>query len=218
MRLVFGEFVFDSGRRRLTRRGEVVHLTPKAFRLLEILIERRPNAVSKRDLYDLVWPDTVVEMSNLDTLIAQIRAALGEGSRRSRYLKTIYSFGFAFVVDDQATSSESGEAGASARFEIRRGQRAFLLHEGDNILGREGDAAVIIDSPLISRRHARITVAGDRVVLEDLGSKNGTYVAKHRIAAPTELIDGDEIRVGSVRMRFRSLGRGHTTRTQRRRR
>jgi DNA-binding winged helix-turn-helix (wHTH) protein len=209
MKVTFGEFVFDSKRHQLSRGDEAVHLTPKAFRLLEILIERRPDAVSKRDLHELVWPDTFVEIANLDGLVAEIRRALGEGRRRSRYIQTIYGFGFAFRSKDEETTREP------AKFRITQGSRSTPLQDGDNILGRDDEAAVLIDSPSISRRHAKIVITVDRAVLEDLGSKNGTFISDHRITAPTELRDGDEIRLGGIRMRFRAGSRLQTTRTTR---
>ena len=208
MRAAFGDFVFDSARHRLTHRGKVIHLTPKAFRLLAILIEQSPNAISRRELYDQLWPDTVVEISNLDSLVADVRRALNEAGRQPRFLKTIHAFGFAFINDE----TREGPIGA-CRFEIRRGLRAYLLHEGENVIGRESGAAVEIESSTISRRHARIIVGERAAILEDLGSKNGTFVQGRKINAPTELIEGDEIRVGPIRLRFGSMADQPSTRT-----
>ena len=59
----------------------------------------------------------------------------------------------------------------------------------------------------VSRQHARITVAEGRATLEDLGSKNGTFVGDRRIETPIELHDGDEIGVGPLRLRFERRGR-----------
>ena len=59
----------------------------------------------------------------------------------------------------------------------------------------------------VSRQHARITVAEGRATLEDLGSKNGTFVGDRRIETPIELHDGDEIGVGPLRPRFERRGR-----------
>ena len=76
------------------------------------------------------------------------------------------------------------------------------LRPGENILGRDDDG-IRIDSVTVSRRHARISISGGEAVLEDLGSKNGTYVGGEPVLVPVRLNDGDEIRTGSVVFRFR---------------
>jgi pSer/pThr/pTyr-binding forkhead associated (FHA) protein len=77
------------------------------------------------------------------------------------------------------------------------------LAEGSNLIGREPPAGIVIAHPSVSREHARIEVAGDRAVLEDLGSKNGTWRGEARVADPTPLVDGDELRVGAARLTYR---------------
>jgi len=77
------------------------------------------------------------------------------------------------------------------------------LAEGDNLVGRGVDASVWIDAPGVSRHHARIVVRQGEATLEDLGSKNGTYVGDSRVSIPHRLVNGDQIRVGSVVLTFR---------------
>jgi pSer/pThr/pTyr-binding forkhead associated (FHA) protein len=79
----------------------------------------------------------------------------------------------------------------------------IALNEGDNILGRAPDAGVWIDAPGVSRHHARIRLDAATAAVEDLGSKNGTYLRGERVTAPTRLADGDQIRLGSVVITFR---------------
>ncbi|HEX6177990.1 MAG TPA: winged helix-turn-helix domain-containing protein, partial [Thermoanaerobaculia bacterium] len=88
MRVRFADFVFDRERRELTRSGEPLHLTPKAFDLLAYLIERRPAAVSQEELFDLLWPDTLVDTSRIHQLVKEIRGAIGDDARR--VLRTIH--------------------------------------------------------------------------------------------------------------------------------
>jgi pSer/pThr/pTyr-binding forkhead associated (FHA) protein len=78
------------------------------------------------------------------------------------------------------------------------------------LLGRDGDVAVWLESPSVSRHHARIRVSGTDATIEDLGSKNGTYLRGERLATPSPLTDGDEIRLGSVFVKFRVTGTGAT--------
>jgi pSer/pThr/pTyr-binding forkhead associated (FHA) protein len=78
------------------------------------------------------------------------------------------------------------------------------LVAGDNVVGRDPDVRVWLDSPSVSRRHAIIHVEDDRVTLEDLGSKNGTHVGSVRISSITPLVDGNALRFGSVGATFRA--------------
>ena len=91
-------------------------------------------------------------------------------------------------------------------------QRATLV-VGENILGRDPAANVVIDMAGVSRRHAMIAVAGDHITLIDLGSKNGTFANGERVAEPVSLIDDTEIRLGPVPLRFRLLVQGASTQT-----
>jgi pSer/pThr/pTyr-binding forkhead associated (FHA) protein len=81
--------------------------------------------------------------------------------------------------------------------------RQIPLADGANVLGRAPDVEVWIDAMGVSRNHARITVVGQDATVEDLGSKNGTFVRGDRITSPYRLADGDQIRLGSVVITFR---------------
>ena len=94
------------------------------------------------------------------------------------------------------------------------GKREIPLVDGDNIIGRVEDAALWIDSTRVSRRHARIVVSGARATLEDLGSKNGTYLRGQQLGDPAALADGDEIGVGAVILVFRCARAVGPTETQ----
>ena len=111
MGLQFGRFVLDTGARRLFRDGDDVHLSPKAFTLLELLARRRPDAVSKGEIQDLLWPDTHVVEANVANLVGEIRAALQEDSRRPQWIRTLPRFGYAFAADgvtDRSTNDGNG--------------------------------------------------------------------------------------------------------------
>jgi pSer/pThr/pTyr-binding forkhead associated (FHA) protein len=84
--------------------------------------------------------------------------------------------------------------------------RTFRLMEGENIVGRDPECIVWLDSDSVSRRHARIVVdsAGRRLLLDDLASKNGTRVRGMRVRERIELSDGDELMFGAVRVKLRS--------------
>ena len=196
MRLQFGDFVFDSALRTLTRGAKPLELTPKAFTLLELLIAARPAAVSKEKLYDQLWPETFVEPGNLHNLVFEIRAALDDDDHK--LITTARGFGYAF-----AWTARTAER---TRFAATVGRELFPLHEGENIIGRDPAAAVFIDSPDISRRHARIVVHDAGVTVEDLGSKNGTFVNSERLTTPRALSTGDTITIGRIRIMIREAG------------
>lgn len=199
----FESFALDSGTRRLLREGQEVHLSPKAFDLLSLLVENRSRAMSKSDLQKHLWPSTFVLETNLASLVAEIRRALGDDADDSRFVRTIHRFGYWFI-----SSVHAGDAGeelvkSAVRYWLVWETRQVPLTEGDNILGRAPDAAVWIDAIGVSRHHARIIVEGRDATVEDLGSKNGTYVGADRVTAPCRLTDGDQIRLGSVVITFR---------------
>ena len=81
MKIQFGPFTLDSGTRQLTRDGGAIHLTPKAFELLETLALERPKVLSKTALQERLWPDTFVAEANLSNLVAEVRAALDDRAR-----------------------------------------------------------------------------------------------------------------------------------------
>ena len=202
MKLRLGEYTLDVAARQLTGRGEALHLSPKAFELLRLLIEQRPRALSKQELHEHVWPDTFVSEANLASLINEIRQVLEDSAREPRFVRTVHRFGYAFCGSVIEVTEQTPATESSPFCWLVESGRRLPLQTGENILGRDEDG-IQIDSPTVSRRHACIRVSGSDALIEDLGSKNGTFVAGERVAAPVRLKDGDEIRVGSVVSQFR---------------
>jgi len=188
-----------------------VHLSPKAYELLRVLIETRPRAVAKSELHDRLWPSTFVSEATLASLVAEVREALGERGREARFIRTVHGFGYAF----SRLSRQIGEPDLAcvANWIICNG-REKSLGEGEHVLGRDADVAVPLSSPTVSRHHARIFVAGETATLEDLGSKNGTYVRGQAVTSPVQLADGDQIRIGVFEITFRTLTADGSTETQ----
>ena len=186
MRYTFGEFEFDS--HQLKRGGAVVALTPKALTLLETLIAAAPSAVSNAQLYKRLWRGVVVEDGNLHNLVSELRAALDDSAKE--IIVTLHRKGYAFAA-------QLRPAGAS-RLEI--GSDSIALAEGENIIGRE-----MLGTPDVSREHARIDVDGARIWIEDLGSKNGTFVNGKRIRDRVALKEGDQVVFGRTRAIVRMI-------------
>lgn len=95
----FGEFRIDVAKRRLLRAGEIVPLTPKAFDLLLVLVERSGQTVEKEELMQRLWPDTIVEESNLSQNVYTLRKIFGERRNESRYIATVSGIGYRFVAE-----------------------------------------------------------------------------------------------------------------------
>jgi DNA-binding winged helix-turn-helix (wHTH) protein len=208
----FGEWTLDPDTRELLRRNRAVRISPKAFDLLLYLLGRRPSACRKQELYDHLWPDSFVSEATLAGLVAEVRTALRDDARKPRFVRTVHNFGYAFSgeVADEPAESTRQEQELCVRLIWRN--REIELRQGENILGRTRDAVVWIEGSTVSRRHARLRVEGGTASLEDLGSKNGTFVGDARIEAITPLADGDSFRLGDEWMTFRAYT-GQPTRT-----
>jgi DNA-binding winged helix-turn-helix (wHTH) protein len=210
MRLGFAEFVLDTAMRQLLRDGTRVHLEPKALELLDLLIERRPRAVSKVEIQRRLWPDTFVSESSLTGLVAQVRKALADDRRQERFLRTVHGFGYAFIAEIATEGVKAPDPPARLIWE----DSSFDLRPGENVVGRSEEASIRIDAPGVSRQHARIVVTTDGATIEDLASKNGTYVGERRLEGPAALCDGDRVRLGSQLLVFRRAGSAAPTWTE----
>src|SRR5262245_54658892 len=195
------------------RDGHAIALTPKAFELLMILAADRPNVLSKEVLQQRLWPDTFVAEANLSNLIAEVRQALGDPARRPQYIRTAHGFGYAFcgAASMAAASQQTGRAPVCW---LEWGQRRFPLAVGEHVVGRDPDAEIRLDASTVSRRHARLMVTEDTVMLEDFASKNGTSRGTERVTSPVRLADGDALRFGSLLVTFRLREAVGSTETQ----
>lgn len=211
MRLQFGDCTLDLEARELRRSGNAVHIEPKAFRLLELLVRERPRALSKDELHAELWPKTFVSERNLARLVLVLRERIGDKARAPRYIRTVHGFGYAFVAEVAGIPRRARGTAPAVQCRLIWGEREIALLEGENILGRDPEAIVWIDRNSVSRRHARIVLSGETAVIEDLGSKNATLVSGRRISGPTPLSSGDEIKLGSASLVFRIFRASGTT-------
>jgi hypothetical protein len=148
--------------------------------------------------------------------VAELRGALGDDAKEPRFIRTVYGFGYAFGGEVEPEGGGTRSSGVAPR--VLWEKRVIPLVEGDNVLGRDEDVTVRIDAPGVSRRHARIRVTGAEATIEDLGSKNGTYVGDGAvaIAGPTVLPDDCRFRLGRVLLVFRSSPEAGSTLTEHR--
>lgn len=210
----FGVFEADTMTGELRRKGLRVRLQEQPFQVLATLLERAGDLVTREQLRQKLWPGAVfVDFDHgLNKAVNKIRRALGESADNPRFIETLPRRGYRFIapVEGAGGRPDPGRAGA---FHVIWDSRTIVLTEGDNVIGRDEGSAVRVDSSTVSRHHARIRVAGQDATLEDLSSKNGTFVGEHRIEGARPLKDGDEIRVGSARIVFRAAARSGSTET-----
>ena len=213
----FADCTLDTSARTLVHRGESVHLAPKAFELLQLLVENRPRALSKAELLDRVWPGVFVSDASLAKVVSQIRQAIGDADA-SPAIRTVHGYGYAFdaALETQEPPRSPVRAEGRPVCWFFCGAREFPLPEGEHIVGREPEASICLDSPKVSRRHARLIVSATGATLEDLGSKNGSFVGGIRITGPTALQSGDEACIGPFRLTYRTGGDSGSTMSERR--
>ena len=183
MPLQFGPWIFDGESRELLGPEGAVHLSPKAFELLGALLESRPRALSKAELRDRLWARTFVADASLASLVKEVRKALGDPVRRPAFVRTVHGFGYSFCGEADEAPRVAASADRCAVCRLLWGPREFLLVDGENVIGRVSKAPAWIDSTTVSRRHARILVSAEGAPLEDLGSKNGTFLCGQRLTA-----------------------------------
>ena len=203
MQLRFGDFTLDTGLRQLCCGGVDRHLSLRGIELLLLLLDSRPRALSKREIHERLWPGAAFSDASLSGLVAEVRSALNETATHQDFLRTVPRLGYAFHGD-------AYEAGPPAPPRVDAPVRGWLtlpsgpmcLRDGEYVLGRDDDVTVRFDSLSVSRHHARIRVSRDGATIDDLDSRNGTYLNGERLREPVLLADGDEITLGLFTLRF----------------
>ena len=203
MSICFGAFTLDVEARQLFRDGQLVHLAPKAFEFLTTLLDSRSKALSKAELHAALWPDTFVSDGNLSRVVADLRSAIGDADNTNGLVRTVHGYGYAFNGDavDRAAVKRSASL---TRCWLVWSTGDVRLRAGESIIGRDPDSAVWLDLAGVSRRHARIVLTQSGAVLEDLGSKNGTFLGDTLLTGPVTLSHDDPIRIASMTLVFRT--------------
>jgi hypothetical protein len=199
MSVRFAEFVFDEDQRQVLRGNEPVHLEPKAFDLLALLLSRRPSAVSKTEIHESIWPGTCVSDSSLPGLVTDLRAALGDDRAEPRFIRTVRRYGYAFC--GTALGDQPPALVASRWIALRAGHE-IPLPDGSHLIGRGERCRIRCDSIRVSRCHAQVHISAQGAVIEDLGSRNGTWLRGERIQGSSEIRPGDTVCVGPEAIRF----------------
>jgi DNA-binding winged helix-turn-helix (wHTH) protein len=105
----FSEFTLSPRRRVLVRNGRELPLIPRYFDLLVFLIERRGEAVHRREIFERIWSDVVVSDSALSQAVRTIRRVLGDDSREPMFVRTVSRHGYRFVFADVIEEDDDGD-------------------------------------------------------------------------------------------------------------
>jgi len=97
----FGDVRVDRQRYRVERGGRAVPLEPRAFDLLVLLVESHGRVLTKKEILDRLWTDTAVTDNALTRIVAQLRKALGDDARESKYIETVPTRGYRWLADVQ---------------------------------------------------------------------------------------------------------------------
>ena len=215
MRATFGPFTLDAQTRQLAEGSQLLHLSPKAFDLLLLLIERRPAVVQKDEIASRIWPGVTVSETSMGGLVKEIRRALRDDPAQPAFIRTAHTVGYAFIARvDGETAPRTTADESSYRSWLAWNDRTFSLAPGENIIGRDPRCTVWVDASGVSRRHARIVVTTTESTIEDLGSRNGTSIRRTVVTAPRRLADGDPIRLGATTLTFRQWSEERAPRTE----
>lgn len=191
---VFGPYRLDPEEGALWREREIVSVRPKCFDLLLYLIQHHGKLITKETLLADVWKDVVVSESALSRTVAELRDILQDNAEAPQFIETIKRRGYKFI----GKVAEIGKEAFAPRSRVSLVHRGteFPLDDGSHLIGRGRDVAIVLHGAAISRHHARISVQGKTILLQDLGSRNGTFVNGIRVTGPQALRPGDRIEIG----------------------
>jgi DNA-binding winged helix-turn-helix (wHTH) protein len=186
------------------------------MQVLQCLADRAGELVPKREITDTVWRVEFISDNRLNRAIADLRKALEDDAANPEYIETIPTMGYRLVAPVLVEEPEepTGEEPRASSFKLESADKSFQLFEGDNVIGRGVEADIRVDSEWVSRCHARIVISADRATIEDLDSKNGTFIRGSRVDGVVKLHDGDEISVGRGLMILRFVTVLGSTRTE----
>lgn len=215
----FAEFELDVAAYALRHRGESVKLERIPMEVLILLVERAGTLVERSEIQTQLWgAEIFVEHdAAINTAIRKIRHALGDDAARPQLVETVVGKGYKFIAPLESVSCRfqrgepaanvSGERAARQpplfpRYSVTVGKREFILNSAETLLGRDPADGVYVDHPSVSRRHARISIESDGVILQDLGSRNGTFLNGRRVDGLAKIHHNDVIGLGPITLVF----------------
>jgi DNA-binding winged helix-turn-helix (wHTH) protein len=212
---LLGQWLVQPSLGRISYEGNEVHLRPQLMDLLLTLVSSRGKVVSKVEILDTVWPGDYVSESALTRCMAELRSAFGDDAKAQAVIETIPKRGYRLIPEVHTLSEPTVTSPPSfdSPYRLAYGDRLIPIDEGETIIGRNPNATIRIDSIDVSRQHARIVIKDSLATIEDLGSKNGTFVAGKAVQGCVELLTGNKIIIGRTSLVFRIVGITGTTQT-----
>lgn len=192
---LFGAFHVDLEAGELLKEYDKIPVRPKCFDLLVYLLRYRGRLIPKETLLDELWSDAIVADATLSRTVTELREVLGDQAQKPKFIQTVARRGYRFIAPAHEIFPVVADEHRTELSIVHRGKE-YPLRPGEQLIGRGRAAAIPLYNSLTSRHHARITVSGAKVSLEDLGSKNGTFVNGRRVVGRIDLEVGDEIRIG----------------------
>ena len=190
----FGSFRLDPAERLLLREGQPVALTPKAFDLLVYLVEHHHRLAEKQALMSALWPDTIVEETNLAYTVSSLRKALADGRDDGRFIETVPTRGYRFVAAVVEAPSSPNRGFVSRH---RRVAATVLLIIGAGVTGfwlkpkSAVPAAIPTPAPVLRRLTAN-PLEGREIRAEI--SPDGRYLAySDRAGIRVQVIDTGDV-------------------------
>ena len=200
----------DPKRYEVRLRGTPLKLERRPMELLMLLLEHPGELVTREAIERRLWSnDVFVDVDQgINTAINKIRHALSDDPSQPTFLQTVVGKGYRFVgpvkrITDDAMGPRAPSAPSSTKCAVVWEGRSIPLADGVNVIGRDSEATVLIDSSTVSRKHAQIVVSGSVATIEDLGSKNATHVNGRTLEGCMRLADHDVIQVGPATLIFR---------------
>jgi DNA-binding winged helix-turn-helix (wHTH) protein len=212
--LTIGEWRVQPDLGRATRDDRLVHLEPRVMDVLVCLAERAGEVVSREEIIDVVWATEFIAANTLTHAIAEIRHALCDDARTPSYIQTIPKRGYRLIArvefdDPRPRASNARRYGLALMVD----DRSTPLVNGEYLIGRTDEADIRVDTPEVSRRHAVLVVRRGTVSVEDLGSKNGTFLDGRPVTGREVVRPGAIIRLGRHTARIRVVGAETDTET-----
>src|SRR6266851_1043862 len=149
----FDQFRLDVTERLLLHEGTPLALPPKAFDILLALVQQSGHVLEKRELIEIVWPDTFIEENNLTQYISALRRALGDDRRGQHYIETVARRGYRFLAPVRQVRDE----GPELILENRTRVRVVVKEEKEE---REEEITVRVDRPTFSSLAHRLGWSG----------------------------------------------------------
>lgn len=216
----FDEWTVETRSGELARGSVRVRLQTQPLQLLIALLERPGELVTREELVARLWPKGVVDFeSGLNAAVRRLRSALDDDAETPRYIETLPRRGYRFIGrvaaqsppiairDDRTISIGVTDAPLARRDcivivhappQLESGRRC-ALHRDVATIGRGAENDIVLLSPGVSRRHARIERRGDSLYIADEGSTNGVLINDGaQPVSEARLQSGDEIVLGDV--------------------